>query len=242
MTVPPHASSVPAFFSPLGDHALTITVGNSIDEATHRRVRAISAALDSHPITGVVDQVPAFASLVVHYDPERIAGDATEPPYQRLVSSLSDLLAHVGDETLPPPRTQEVPVCYGGELGPDLEDVARQHDMSTSDVIEIHTTGDYLVYMVGFMPGFAYLGGLDERLVTPRRSSPRTAVPAGTVGIGGLQTGVYPLASPGGWNLIGRTPLRIFDVTREEPALLATGDRVKFRAITLAEFTAWRTP
>jgi len=242
VTVPATSPGVAAFFSPLGDHAVTITVGDSIDEATHRRVRAISAALDSHDIAGVVDQVPGFASLVVHYDPERVAGDEDEPPYERLVSSLTDLLAHVGDETLPPTRTKEIPVCYGGELGPDLDDVARQHQMSTSNVIEIHTAGDYLVYMVGFMPGFAYLGGLDERLVTPRRTSPRTAVPAGTVGIGGQQTGVYPLVSPGGWNLIGRTPLRIFDVGREEPALLATGDRVRFRAISLAEFTGWRAP
>jgi inhibitor of KinA len=236
---PSEHAGVTALFAPLGDHAITITVGESIDEATHRRVRAISAALDSRPVAGIVDQVPAFASLVVHYDPERVGGDPGEPPYQRLVSSLTDLLAHVGDEPLPAPRTTEIPVCYGGELGPDLEDVARQHAMTAHDVIDIHTAGTYLVYMVGFMPGFAYLAGLDERLVTPRRTSPRTAVPAGTVGIGGQQTGVYPLVSPGGWNLIGRTPLRIFDVTRDEPALLATGDRVRFRAISLAEFTAW---
>ena len=230
-----------ADFSPLGDHAVTITLGDSIDEATNRRVRAISAALDSRGVAGVVDQVPAFASLVVHYDPERVGGDPTEPPYERFVNALTELLAHVGDNELPPPRTKDIPVCYGGELGPDIEDVARQHALEASDVIRIHTAGSYLVYMVGFMPGFAYLGGLDERLVTPRRSSPRTAVPAGTVGIGGQQTGVYPLVSPGGWNLIGRTPLRIFDVAREEPALLATGDRVRFHAISLAEYLAWPT-
>ena len=232
---------ISAVFSPLGDHAVTVTVGDSIDETTHRRVRAISAALDAREIAGIVDQVPAFASLVVHYEPERVGGDAAESPYQRLVDMLTQVLAHVGDETLPAPRTTEIPVCYGGDLGPDLEDVARQHAMTPRDVIDIHTAGDYLVYMVGFMPGFAYLGGLDERLVTPRRTSPRTAVPAGTVGIGGQQTGVYPLVSPGGWNLIGQTPLRIFDVNRDEPALLATGDRVRFRAISVAEFTAWRT-
>jgi inhibitor of KinA len=235
-------AAIPALFSPLGDHAVTITVGDSIDEATHRRVRAISAILDARPVAGVVDQVPAFASLVVHYAPERVDGDPSEPPYQRLVKAITEVLAHVGDEALPPSRTTEVPVCYGGELGPDLEDVARQHAMTPSDVIDIHTGGDYLVYMVGFMPGFAYLGGLDERLVTPRRTSPRTAVPAGTVGIGGQQTGVYPLVSPGGWNLIGQTPLRIFDVSRQEPALLLTGDRVRFRAISLAEFTTWGAP
>jgi len=233
---------ISAVFSPLGDHAVTVTVGDSIDETTHRRVRAISAALDAREIAGIVDQVPAFASLVVHYAPERVGGDPAESPYQRLVGMLTQVLAHVGDETLPAPRTTDIPVCYGGDLGPDLEDVARQHAMTPRDVIDIHTAGDYLVYMVGFMPGFAYLGGLDERLVTPRRTSPRTAVPAGTVGIGGQQTGVYPLVSPGGWNLIGQTPLRIFDVNRDEPALLATGDHVRFRAISLAEFTAWRTP
>jgi inhibitor of KinA len=230
-----------AEFSPLGDHAVTITLGDSIDETTNRRVRALSAALDSRGLAGIVDQVPAFASLVVHYDPERIGGDPAEPPYERFVNALRDLLAHVGDDELPPPRTKDIPVCYGGELGPDIEDVARQHGLEPKDVIRIHSAGSYLVYMVGFMPGFAYLGGLDERLVTPRRSSPRTAVPAGTVGIGGQQTGVYPLVSPGGWNLIGRTPLRIFDVAREEPALLATGDRVRFHAISLAEYIAWPT-
>lgn len=232
----------PAFFAPLGDHAVTITVGETIDEATHRRVRAISAALDARALAGVVDQVPAFASLVVHYDPERVVGDPADSPYLRIVGSIAELLALVGDDALPPARTREIPVCYGGELGPDLDDVARQHGMAPRDVIEMHTAGDYLVYMVGFMPGFAYLGGLDERLVTPRRTSPRTAVPAGTVGIGGQQTGVYPLVSPGGWNLIGRTPIRIFDVNREEPAYLATGDRVRFRAISPTEFAAWQSP
>lgn len=228
-------------FSPLGDHAVTITLGDTIDEATHRRVRAVSAALDARALEGVVDQVPAFASVVVHYDPARVGGEPAAPPYRRLVDALAHLLNDVRDDVLPAPRTVRIPVSYGGEFGPDLEDVARQHSIEPDDLIRLHTEGDYLVYMVGFMPGFAYLGGLTPRLVTPRRSSPRTAVPAGTVGIGGQQTGVYPLVSPGGWNLIGRTPLRIFDVAREEPALLVTGDRVRFHAISLAEFQTWPT-
>jgi inhibitor of KinA len=149
------------------------------------------------------------------------------------------VLGDVRDDTLPPPRTVEIPVCYGGDLGPDIDDVARQHGMSAQDVIDIHASGDYLVYMVGFMPGFAYLGGLSSRIATPRRQTPRTAVPAGSVGIGGEQTGVYPLVSPGGWNLIGRTPLRIFDIDRTDAALLATGDRVRFRPISNGEFKAW---
>jgi inhibitor of KinA len=156
-----------------------------------------------------------------------------------MVAALQRLLVDIRVDALPAPRIIDIPVCYGGVLGPDLEDVARRHELSAQDVIDVHVAGDYLVYMVGFMPGFAYLGGLSSRIATPRRQTPRTAVPAGSVGIGGEQTGVYPLVSPGGWNLIGRTPRRIFDIDRSEPALLVTGDRVRFRAISLTEFDAW---
>jgi inhibitor of KinA len=224
-------------FAPLGDHAVMITLGDAINQATHRRVRAVSARLAAQPPAGVVDVVPAFASVAVHYDLAAMRiDDAGASPYRRIVESLGSLLADVTDDALPPPRVVDIPVCYGGEFGPDLETVAAQHGLGVDDVVRIHSSGDYLVYMVGFMPGFAYLGGLDERIATPRRSSPRTAVPAGTVGIGGQQTGVYPLVSPGGWNLIGRTPLRIFDIARPEPTLLATGDHVRFLPISLAEF------
>jgi inhibitor of KinA len=225
-------------FSPLGDHAVTITLGDSIDEATHRYVRAVSFHLETHPPRALLDQVPAFVSVAVHYDPMKVAG-AGSSPYHRFVAELERSLCDVRVDELPPPRIVDIPVCYGGELGPDLDDVARKHALHPHDVVEIHSSAEYLVYMVGFMPGFAYLGGLSDRIATPRRSSPRTAVPAGTVGIGGQQTGVYPLTSPGGWNLIGRTPLRIFDIARDEPALLATGDRVRFTPISIAEFTAW---
>jgi inhibitor of KinA len=228
-------------FAPLGDHAIMITVGSSIDEATNRRVRAVSAALHADPPAGTVDQVPAFASVVVHYDPARVAGDPGVSPYDRMVSQLETLVADAREPEVTEARVIEIPVCYGGAVGPDLEDVARRHELEPEDVVRIHSGGDYLVYMVGFLPGFAYLGGLSSRIATPRRSSPRTAVPAGTVGIGGDQTGVYPLVSPGGWNLIGKTPLRIFDIQRPEPTLLAAGDRVRFRQISLSEFTDWPT-
>ena len=223
-------------FAPLGDHAITISLGESIDERTHRLVRAVSALLDARPPQGLVDQVPAFVSVAVHYDPAAVPGETAVPPYRRMVALLEDLLSGVRPDKLEPARIIEIPVCYGGAFGPDLDDVAQQHGLDAGQVIEIHSGCEYLVYMVGFMPGFAYLGGLSDRIATPRRSSPRTVVPAGTVGIGGQQTGVYPLESPGGWNLIGRTPLRIFDITRDEAALLAAGDRVRFRPITPAEF------
>jgi inhibitor of KinA len=224
---------------PLGDLALTITLGNAIDEATHRLVRAVTRAIMASDISGVTDIVPAFASVTVHYDPLRIRRTVSESPYEQLVSALRQLLDDVHVEDLPEPRLVEIPVCYGGSLGPDLTDLAEQHNLSTDEVVRLHSSAVYLVYMVGFMPGFAYLGGLPERIATPRRASPRTAVPAGSVGIGGQQSGVYPLESPGGWNLIGRTPLQIFDITRDEQTLLATGDRVRFVPITLRRFESW---
>jgi inhibitor of KinA len=225
-------------FSALGDHAVLITLGDTIDESTHRHVRAVTARIDAAPPLGLVDRVSAFASVVVHYEPARVDGHGRSP-HDAMVAALQRLLVDIRVDALPAPRIIDIPVCYGGVLGPDLEDVARRHELSAQDVIDIHVAGDYLVYMVGFMPGFAYLGGLSSRIATPRRQTPRTAVPAGSVGIGGEQTGVYPLVSPGGWNLIGRTPRRIFDIDRSEPALLVTGDRVRFRAISLTEFDAW---
>jgi inhibitor of KinA len=232
---------VRARFAPLGDSAIMVTLGDSIDEATHRLVRAATARIDQRKMPGIVDQVPAFASIAVHYDLAAVARRAgTAEPYELVRRELEHLLSDLSAEDVPPARTVEIPVCYGGELGPDLDEVARVHDLTPEDVIGIHASGDYLVYMIGFMPGFAYLGGLSEQIATPRRKAPRMAVPAGTVGIGGSQTGVYPLVSPGGWNLIGRTPRAIFDIRREEPTLLSTGDRVRFRPITLGEFSAWR--
>ncbi len=226
-------------FTPLGDRAVTVTFGTTIDETTHRRVRAATARLDDRRPAGVVDLAPAFASVAVHYDPARV-----EPghgsPYDRLVAILEHLLDDLRVESIPAPRQVEIPVCYGGELGPDLADVATRHSLSPDDVVRLHADADYLVYMVGFMPGFAYLGGLPDAIATPRRATPRTSVPAGAVGIGGRQTGVYPLVSPGGWNLIGRTPLKIFNIAREPATLLAAGDRVRFRPISSAEFRDWR--
>ena len=225
-------------FAPLGDSAVIITLGDAIDERTHRLVRAASSRIRSDPPPGFVDLVPAFVSIVVHYDPIVAARDSDGKPHDRVVAFLRDRLADLAVGEIAAPRLVEIPVCYGGDLGPDLDDVARAHGITPDEVVALHAGAEYLVYMIGFMPGFAYLGGLPERIATPRRQTPRTAVPAGTVGIGGRQTGVYPLVSPGGWNLIGRTPVKIFDITRDEPTLLFTGDRVRFRPMSRAEFEA----
>lgn len=219
-------------FTPLGDRAVTVTLGDTIDEATHARVRATVGQLDRRPPRGLIEQVPAYASVAVHYDPRMIDVAPNEMPYDAFVASLRTALSDLPHVALPAPRVVDIPVCYGGALGPDLDEVARQHSLTADDVVRLHTSVDYLVYMIGFLPGFGYLGGLPEQLVTPRRATPRTVVPAGSVGIGGNQTGVYSLDSPGGWNLIGRTPLQMFNVDREPPSLLAAGDHVRFRAIT----------
>lgn len=227
---------------PLGDRAIIIHVGDRIDEATHQLVRAVVARLSERPIAGTIELVPAFASIAVHYDPrnvpDRQIGARSEPPHVRFASAIHIALADLRIEVLPAPRGVEIPVCYGGEHGPDLDFVAECHGLSRDDVVRLHSGATYRVYMLGFAPGFAYLGGLPEAIATPRRAEPRTAVPAGSVGIGGSQTGIYPQVSPGGWQVIGRTPLRMFDARRSSPTLLSAGDAVTFRAIAPDEYTA----
>lgn len=221
--------------SPLGDSAVVVRLGSDLDETALRRVRALAAALEHDRPAGVVDVVPAFTSVTVFYDATHTGG------YARLCAEVEARAARADASLVSQEaRVVEIPVCYGGEFGPDLAEVAARAGLSSDEVVALHAGADYLVHAVGFAPGFAYLGGLPAKLHTPRRATPRTTVPAGTVGIGGAQTGVYPLATPGGWNLIGRTPLRLFDAGRAEAAQLRTGDRVRFRAIGAEEFSAWR--
>jgi inhibitor of KinA len=221
--------------TPLGDSAVVIGVGSDRDASTLRRVVALTDTLERDRPAGTWDIVPAFGTVTVHYDPV-IAGG-----YERLCREIERRAVHVEVHCAPSDeRVREIPVLYGGEMGVDLDEVAAKAGLSVDEVVALHTGADYVVQAIGFAPGFAYLGGLPERIHTPRRATPRTGVAAGTVGIGGAQTGVYPLMTPGGWNLIGRSPLRFFDATRNEPSLMRAGDRVKFRAIGEEEFLAWR--
>jgi len=223
--------------SPLGDRALLIHLGDTIDEETHRLVRVVCAQLADHAVEGTIELVPAFASVAVHYDPARAPnGDGAASPYRRFATAVEAALSDFVAIALPTPRTVDIPVCYGGEYGPDLEEVGRQHGLTPDDVVRLHSGATYRVYMLGFAPGFAYMGGLPEAIATPRRPEPRTAVPAGSVGIGGRQTGVYPMTLPGGWQLIGRTPLHMFDAAREPATLLTAGDVVAFRAVSPSEY------
>ena len=217
-----------------GDSAINLEFGNVISEKTNGLIRAAAQTLEADPINGVIEFVPTFCSLMVTYDPCVIGYDEL---CQRVQGKLRNLTATTGGIH----RVVKIPVCYGGDFGPDLADVAEHAGMSAEEVIAIHSGHDYLIDMLGFLPGFAYLGGLDERLHTPRLATPRTRIEPGAVGIGGAQTGIYPLASPGGWRIIGRTPVRPYDPDRESPILYAAGDYLRFVPITPQEFSLIET-
>lgn len=222
---------------PLGDRAITVQFGDQIDEDTHAKVRAFSTCLERNPFAGFVEQVPAFTTVTVYYDPWVLSEKGLHNPYTRVTEELKRILklTREKDKTAKP-RLVEIPVCYNGAFGPDLEYVARHTKLTPQEVIASHTRGKYLVYMIGFAPGFPYLGGMPKKLATPRKQNPRPHIPAGTVGIAGGQTGVYPIETPGGWQLIGRTPLRLFDPERNPPSLLHAGDVVRFVSISEKEY------
>ena len=218
---------MPARLIPLGDAALLLRVGDSLG-----KVLAAVRKLEAARLRGVVEIAPAFASVAVFFG----SPAALEEGAAALETALR---RRTPRENFPKPRLLEVPVCYDTEFGLDLEAVAEQTRLSPHEIALRHVAARYEVRCVGFTPGFPYLGGLPRALVTPRKATPRTRVPPGSVAIGGRQTGIYPLASPGGWNVIGRTPLRLFDSTRAPAALLRAGDRVRFVAIDRATFARW---
>ena len=212
---------------PVGACGVLAVLGSQISEENGARVAALEQAVRRAHIAGVTETVPAFASLLVRYDPLRADYDGVSGALRTLAGELTAEGAQAG-------RTVDVPVCYGGTYGEDLPAVARHAGLSEEEVIRLHSGRTYRIYMLGFLPGFPYLGGLDERLFTPRLPSPRTRIPAGSVGIGGEQTGIYPMESPGGWQLIGRTPLCLFAPGRELP--YAAGDSIRFVPIDAREF------
>jgi inhibitor of KinA len=211
-------------FQYASDQALLVTFGNEISLEVHWQVHRLLRSLQQDPLPGVWNLHPAYCSLLLRFDPCRV-----EP--SELEELVRDRSARCDSMELPPARTVEIPVSYGAEAGPDLDSVAAMHRMTADEIVKLHSDAVYTVYFLGFVPGFAYLGGLPEALATPRRATPRTRVEAGSVGIGGNQTGVYPFATPGGWQIIGRTPLEMFQAERENMSLLEIGDEVRFRPI-----------
>lgn len=212
-----------------GDTSLSVEFGNEISESINHDIRAYRIALEKADIPGIVETVPTYRSLMVHYDPAVIR-------YGALRERLEQLLGEMGEIKIPPSPVLEIPVLYGGEMGPDLPFVAENAGMSEEEVITIHSGTEYLIYMLGFTPGFTYLGGMSEKIATPRLKQPRVKIPAGSVGIAGTQTGVYPIDSPGGWQLIGRTPVKMYDPDREVPILPEAGQYIKFFPVTQEEY------
>ena len=212
-----------------GDSAVCVEFGNEISPEINKKIRAFKIAVEKSDIPGIVETVPTYRSLLVHYHPEVIGFKALTEKFYKLMGSLSSI-------PIPPPTVIEIPVLYGGEMGPDIENVAEHNHKTVEEVIKIHTSEEYLIYMIGFIAGFKYLGGMSKEIATPRLKSPRVKIEGGSVGIAGEQTGIYPVASPGGWQLIGRTPLKLYDADREKPVLLEAGQYIKFAAVTEEEY------
>lgn len=217
----------------LGDSALIVHVADEFESdppAALEAVLHVSDQIRAAKIDAVTDVAPAYTSVAVFFDPVRVRN------FEEIVDAIRNALAKSSRSSSHRGRTIEIPVCYDGDFAPDLRDVAESAGISTDDVVRLHSRAKYLVSCVGFAPGFPYLSGLPRALATPRRATPRTRVPAGAVAIGGAQTGIYPQESPGGWNIIGRTPMRLFDATQNPPALLRAGDKVRFRRISRDAF------
>jgi inhibitor of KinA len=214
---------------PLGDLAVRVSFGNEIKESIHQKVQQFLHNFEEKKIYGIVECVPTYTTVTIFYRPRKIS-------YDQLVEKIERTMEHLKSS---PPNKQwvyEIPVYYGGETGPDLAFVAEYHRMSEQDVIDIHTSKEYLIYMIGFVPGFPYLGGLSKQIAVPRLQHPRSKVAAGSVGIGGDQTGIYPAEVPSGWRIIGITPVSLFHIEKSPPALLSAGNYVKFYSVDYSEY------
>jgi inhibitor of KinA len=217
--------------TPLGDSAVLIEVGGDGE-----RVRDLAVAVTAQRMPGVFDVVPSFTTLAVYYDPLRFSKEGAVRPFDAVSTWLRGLEASLSGASSADIVEHIVPVCYGGEYGPDLLSLAQAKNLSAEEVVSLHASAAYDVRAIGFSPGFPYLSGLPESLHMARKSAPRVSVPAGSVGIGGTQTGIYTLQTPGGWQIIGRTPLRLFRPESEKPSLMKVGDKVRFRSVSIEEF------
>ena len=227
----PTSVAAGAQFQPASDQSLLVYFGARITLESHGRLVRLLRLLQSEPVAGIRNLHPAYCSLLIKFDGLRF----THEDVEAILRTYLDRLQSV---PVPEPREKEIPVCYGGDFGPDLADVCALHGMTPAQVVELHTSVTYTVYFLGFVPGFAYLGELPDALVTPRLTVPRRSVPAGSVGIAGKQTGVYPFATPGGWRLLGRTPIKMFRSDENALSFLTIADRVRFTPISPEQFLA----
>jgi len=212
-----------------GDRGLVVEFGNIISETVNKKVRNLYLAIQKGHIKGINEMIPTYRSLLIHYNPIEIEID-------NLIEKLMEIEKALDSIDLPKPGIIEIPTIYGGEFGEDLNFVSEHNGISVDEVIKIHSSVDYLIYMLGFTPGFPYLGGMSEKIETPRLKIPRTKIPAGSVGIAGKQTGIYPIESPGGWQLIGKTPIKLYDPNSQIPIILQAGDYIRFIPIEQEEY------
>ncbi len=216
-------------FRPRGDDAVIITFGTAINEETNQAIRRFLFAIEKNGIKGMIEAIPSYTQLTIIYDQQ-------ECYYEEMLDQLYEIRRQLTSIEIPEAQTVKIPVVYGGEFGPDLATVAKYNGLSEEEVVTIHTSENYLIYMLGFTPGFPYLGGMDQKIATPRLETPREKIWAGSVGIAGNQTGIYPIESPGGWQIIGRTPLKLFDRDRSPEILLKAGDYIAFYPISEKEY------
>jgi inhibitor of KinA len=231
------STPIPYHIYPAGDHAVTIELGDEISIDINQKVISLFNYFSNHPVDGIKDLIPAYNTLTLVYDiallQKKFPGISV---YERMYVLLQKSAEEIGKPTIQSARRVSIPVCYDVSLAPDIVSLAEIHQLTVDEVIRLHTSQIYHVYMIGFLPGFAYMGSVDKKIITPRKQQPRKIVPAGSVGIAGEQTGIYPFDSPGGWQLIGQTPVTMFDPKKETPCFLQPGDEVRFYAISIAEF------
>jgi len=212
-----------------GDRGIRVQLGDTISGETNEKVRSLSMLLDHEKIEGVMEWIPAYTAISIYYDPYYVS-------FLQLKEKLIEIKETFSQVTPPPAEVVEIPVCYGGNFGSDLEMVANHNGLTEKEVIDLHAGRDYLIYMMGFTPGFPYLGGMSEKIAAPRLPEPRAEIQSGSVGIAGSQTGIYPMKTPGGWRLIGRTPVKLYQPDRKPHILLKAGNYIRFIPISLEEY------
>lgn len=234
-------TGIPLKIYGLSEKSVTITFGTAIDNDLLSLITDFNQLLLQNPFPGLITTVPAYTTLTVFFDPLSVM--LSDPPgevcFEKVSTHLNKIAQIKREKSAVIANKLVIPVCYGGDFGQDLLTVAGTNKLTQTEVIDIHTAGQYIVFMIGFVPGFAYMGGMDIRLSTPRKEVPNAKIPAGSVGIAGNQTGIYPMETPGGWQIIGQTPLKMFNVDRSQPSLLKGGDSVTFKAIGIEEFNAY---
>lgn len=226
------------FISPLGDSALIIQFGNVIDEAINKKVLALFNTLKQLSLPAVRDIVPAYSSLVIHYNVSAIKqkSSVNKSAYEIIREEIKTIIDRGISISSAKAKTIKIPVCYAEKYALDINHISTEKKLPVEEIIQLHTVKKYRVYMIGFLPGFSYMGEVDEKIAIHRKAQPRTKVEAGSVGIAGMQTGIYPFDSPGGWQIIGKTPLQLFNKEKEDPVLLQPGDEIEFYSITEDEF------